>query len=78
VQIGDLEVIPVNDGVGKLSSSYIPKLDWDVHKDLLDDEGNFEINLACFLIRQTHGSASASATSTNSSEERSRTTSQSP
>ncbi len=51
MQIGDLEVIPVNDGEGKLSSSYIPKLDWDLHRDLLDDEGNFEINLACFLIR---------------------------
>ncbi|MGH2758130.1 MAG: MBL fold metallo-hydrolase [Actinomycetota bacterium] len=51
MQIGDLEVIPVNDGEGKLSSSYIPKLDWELHKDLLDDEGNFEINLACFLVR---------------------------
>ena len=51
MQIGDLEVIGVNDGEGKLSSSYIPKLDWERHKDLLDDEGNFEINLACFLVR---------------------------
>ena len=51
MQIGDLEVIPVNDGEGKLESSYIPKLDWDLHKDLLDEEGRFEINFGCFLIR---------------------------
>jgi len=51
VQLGDLEIIPVNDGEGKLASSYIPKLDWELHKDLLDDEGNFEINFGCFLIR---------------------------
>lgn len=51
MQLGDLEVIPVNDGDGKLPSSYIPKLDWELHKGLLDDEGNFAINLACFVIR---------------------------
>ncbi len=51
MQLGDIEIVPVNDGEGKLPSSYIPKLDWETHKDLLDDEGNFDINLACFLIR---------------------------
>lgn len=51
MQLGHIEVVPVNDGEGKLPSSYIPKLDWDLHKDLLDDEGNFFINLTCFLIK---------------------------
>jgi glyoxylase-like metal-dependent hydrolase (beta-lactamase superfamily II) len=51
VKLGDIEVVPVNDGEGKLPSSYIPKLDWERHRQLLDDEGNFPINLCCFLIR---------------------------
>lgn len=51
MKLGDIEVVPVNDGEGKLPSSYLPSLDWERHKDLLDDEGNFRINLACFLIK---------------------------
>lgn len=51
MQVGDLEVIPLNDGEAKLPSSYLPTLDWELHKDLLDDDGNFDINFACFLVR---------------------------
>lgn len=51
MQLGDIEVIPVNDGEGKLESSYLPKVDWERHKDVLDAEGNFAINFGCFLIK---------------------------
>lgn len=51
--IGDIEIVPVNDGEGKLPSSYIPKLDWELHKGLLDGDGNFDIALGCFLVRTT-------------------------
>jgi glyoxylase-like metal-dependent hydrolase (beta-lactamase superfamily II) len=51
VKIGELELVVVNDGEGKLPSSYIPAADWDSHKDYLDDEGNFDIALGCFLVR---------------------------
>ncbi len=51
MKIGDIDVIPVNDGEGTLPSTYIPTLDWEKHKDLLDGEGNFPIALGCFLIK---------------------------
>lgn len=51
MQIGEIEVVPVNDGEGKLPMSYIPSLDWKAHVQLLDSEGNFPIALGCFLIK---------------------------
>ena len=51
MKIGEIEITVANDGEGKLASSYIPKLDWETHKGLLDAEGNFDIALGCFLIR---------------------------
>ncbi|MFN2595000.1 MAG: MBL fold metallo-hydrolase [Actinomycetota bacterium] len=51
MRIGDIEVVPVSDGEGTLPSTYLPTLDWEKHKDLLDGEGNFEIALGCFLIK---------------------------
>jgi glyoxylase-like metal-dependent hydrolase (beta-lactamase superfamily II) len=51
MRIGSIEITAVNDGDGKLPSSYLPKLDWERHKALLDAEGNFDISLGCFLIR---------------------------
>ena len=51
MRIGDIEITPVNDGDGKLPSDYMPSLDWEKHKDLLDEDGTFPIALGCFLIR---------------------------
>jgi glyoxylase-like metal-dependent hydrolase (beta-lactamase superfamily II) len=51
MNIGEIQITVCNDGEGKLASTYIPKLDWEAHKGLLDDEGNFAIALGCFLIR---------------------------
>lgn len=51
MRIGDLELVAVNDGEGKLPSSYVPSADWDAHKGLLDEEGNFTIDLGCFLVK---------------------------
>jgi glyoxylase-like metal-dependent hydrolase (beta-lactamase superfamily II) len=51
VQVGDIEIIPVSDGVGKLPSAYIPNADWEAHKDLLDADGNFDIQIGCFVVR---------------------------
>jgi len=50
MKIGEIEITACNDGEGKLASSYMPKLDWEKHKAMLDDEGNFDIALGCFLI----------------------------
>jgi glyoxylase-like metal-dependent hydrolase (beta-lactamase superfamily II) len=51
MKIGEIEISVVNDGEGALPSTYIPKLDWEAHKGLLDADGNFAIALGCFLIR---------------------------
>jgi glyoxylase-like metal-dependent hydrolase (beta-lactamase superfamily II) len=51
VKIGDIELVAVNDGEGKLASTYLPSADWDRHKGILDAEGNFDIVLGCFLVR---------------------------
>jgi glyoxylase-like metal-dependent hydrolase (beta-lactamase superfamily II) len=51
MRIGDIEVAAVSDGEGKLAATYIPKIDWDAHAQLLDADGNFDIALGCFLIR---------------------------
>lgn len=51
MRLGELEIVAVNDGEGALPSSYLPTLDWEAHKDLLDADGNFPINLGCFLIK---------------------------
>jgi glyoxylase-like metal-dependent hydrolase (beta-lactamase superfamily II) len=51
VQFGDIEILPVNDGEGKLPSDYLPTLDWKKHASMLDADGNFPISLGCFLIK---------------------------
>ncbi len=51
MKIGDIEILPANDGEGKLPSGYMPSLDWDKHAALLDSEGNFPIALGCFVIK---------------------------
>lgn len=51
MRIGDIELFAVNDGEGKLPSSYLPSADWESHKELLDAEGNFNIDFGCFLIK---------------------------
>lgn len=49
--MGDIEVLACSDGQGKLASSYLPQAPWDSHKDLLDADGNFDIDFGCFLVR---------------------------
>lgn len=51
MRVGEIELVAVNDGEGKLPSSYVLGADWDAHKDLLDADGNFDIALGCFLVR---------------------------
>jgi glyoxylase-like metal-dependent hydrolase (beta-lactamase superfamily II) len=51
MRVGDIELVAVNDGQGKLAASYLPAADWDSHKDLVDAEGNFDIDFGCFLVR---------------------------
>lgn len=51
MRIGDIEIIPVSDGTGKLPSAYMTNSDWSAHKDLLDEDGNFDIQIGCFLVR---------------------------
>jgi glyoxylase-like metal-dependent hydrolase (beta-lactamase superfamily II) len=51
MRVGDIEIIPVSDGPGKLPSAYMTNSDWSAHKDLLDVDGNFDIQIGCFLVR---------------------------
>ena len=51
MQVGDIEIIPMSDGPGKLPSAYMTNSDWSAHKDLLDEDGNFDIQIGCFLVR---------------------------
>ena len=51
MKIGDIEILPASDGEGVLPSTYLPSVDWEKHKPLLDGEGNFAIALGCFLVK---------------------------
>jgi glyoxylase-like metal-dependent hydrolase (beta-lactamase superfamily II) len=51
VKVGDLEVIPVSDGVAKLPQSYFANADWSMHQSLLDDDGTMHVPIGCFVVR---------------------------
>jgi glyoxylase-like metal-dependent hydrolase (beta-lactamase superfamily II) len=50
-QVGDIDVIAVSDGVGRLPKAYFPQSDWTGHDELFDADGTMHIPIGCFIIR---------------------------
>lgn len=50
MRIGDLELVPLNDGWCKLPPSFYVGLDFEVHHEMLGVDGRVEIPLGCFLL----------------------------
>jgi len=51
VRIGDLELLPVNDGLCKLPQQFYVGLDFEAHAELLADDGRVHIPIGCFVVR---------------------------
>ncbi len=51
VQIGDLELVPLDDGLCKLPQEFYVGLDFARHEGMLADDGRVHIPIGCFLLR---------------------------
>jgi glyoxylase-like metal-dependent hydrolase (beta-lactamase superfamily II) len=51
MRIGDLDLIPLNDGLCKLPQQFYVGLDFASHQDLLADDGLVHIPIGCFVVR---------------------------
>jgi len=51
MRIGDIELVPLNDGVCKLPQSFYVGLDFGTHQDMLAADGRVHIPIGCFLLR---------------------------
>lgn len=51
MKIGDVELLPLNDGTIRLPPAFYVGLDWSTHADLLSPDGFIEIPIGCFLLR---------------------------
>ncbi|MGD0942674.1 MAG: MBL fold metallo-hydrolase [Acidimicrobiales bacterium] len=51
MRVGDIELVPLNDGMCKLPQEFYVGLDFDTHQELLADDGLVHIPVGCFLLR---------------------------
>jgi glyoxylase-like metal-dependent hydrolase (beta-lactamase superfamily II) len=51
VRVGEIELLPLNDGMVTLPPQFYVGLDWSTHGDLLNADGKIEIPIGCFLLR---------------------------
>lgn len=51
MRIGDLELLPVSDGLCKLPQQFYVGLDFAAHAELLADDGRVHIPIGCFVVR---------------------------
>ncbi len=51
MQIGDIELVPLNDGLCTLPQEFYIGLDFATHPELLAEDGRVHIPLGCFLLR---------------------------
>lgn len=51
MRIGDIDLVPLNDGVCRLPPGFWVDFDWSTHPDLLNADGQIEIPIGCFLVR---------------------------
>lgn len=49
--IGDIELLPLSDGVCKMPQSFYVGLDFATHQDMVADDGCVHIPVGCFLLR---------------------------
>lgn len=51
LRIGEIDLVPLNDGLCKLPQQFYVGLDFEQHPQLLADDGTVHIPIGCFLIR---------------------------
>lgn len=51
MRVGDIELVPLNDGTCKMSQEFYVGLDFEAHRELLADDGLVHIPIGCFLLR---------------------------
>ena len=52
MRVGDLEVLPVSDGIGKLPKRYFPNAEWtEAHDPLFHEDGTMHLPIGCFVVR---------------------------
>ena len=51
MRIGDLELLAVSDGLCKLPQQFYVGLDFELHAELLADDGRVHIPIGCFVVR---------------------------
>jgi glyoxylase-like metal-dependent hydrolase (beta-lactamase superfamily II) len=51
MHIGDVELIPLNDGICKMPQEFYIGLDFAAHAELLAPDGRVHIPIGCFLLR---------------------------
>jgi glyoxylase-like metal-dependent hydrolase (beta-lactamase superfamily II) len=51
MRIGELELLPVDDGLCKLPQQFYVGLDFAAHPELLADDGRVHIPIGCFVVR---------------------------
>ncbi len=51
MKIGEIDLIPLNDGVCKLPQDFYVGLDFAAHAELLDEDGTVHIPVGCFLVK---------------------------
>ena len=51
MRIGDIELVPLSDGICKMPQDFYVGLDFDTHQDMLAEDGRVHIPIGCFLLR---------------------------
>jgi len=51
MQIGDIDLIPLNDGMCRMSQQFYVGLDFAAHPELVGEDGRVHIPIGCFLVR---------------------------
>ena len=52
LRIGDIEVMPVSDGVAKMPKEYFVNAEWtDAHEPLFHEDGSIHCPIGCFVVR---------------------------
>ena len=57
MKVGDIEVIPVNDGLAKLPEEYFPNADWSAHRTLFDEDACSSASASDVALAITAGSS---------------------
>ena len=51
MRIGDIDLVPIDDGELRLPQAFYVGLDFETHQDLLATDGTIPIPVGCFLLR---------------------------